>query len=126
MRSVWGWKKDSYVSHVDRGAGQCGRYGLRESDPRMTELLSTRGGGTTMKKIQILGTGCSKCNNLTANAETAAREAGIPYEVVKITDINEIINYGVMLTPALAVDGQVKLVGRVPSVTEMKQLLTQA
>jgi small redox-active disulfide protein 2 len=76
-----------------------------------------------MKKIQILGTGCPKCKKLTENADAAAKELGIEYEIVKVTDINEIMKFGIMMTPALAVDGQVKVVGRVPSPEQIKQLL---
>lgn len=76
-----------------------------------------------MKKIQILGIGCPKCKKLAENAETAARELGIEYEIVKITDINEIMNFGVMMTPALAVDGKVKVSGKVASVEEIKKML---
>jgi small redox-active disulfide protein 2 len=75
-----------------------------------------------MKKIQILGTGCPKCKKLAETADTAAKELGIEYELVKITDINEILNFGVMMTPALAVDGEVKMVGKIPTVEEMKLL----
>ncbi len=74
-------------------------------------------------KIQILGTGCSKCKKLAEAAETAAKELGLAAEVEKVTDINQIMAYGVMMTPALAVDGTVKLVGKVPSVEEIKKLL---
>ena len=78
-----------------------------------------------MKKIQILGTGCPKCKKLAESAETAAKDLGIEYTLEKITDINEIMKFGVMITPALAVDGQVKLAGKVPSVEEVKNLLTE-
>jgi small redox-active disulfide protein 2 len=77
-----------------------------------------------MKKIQILGTGCPKCKALAQNAETAAKEMGIEYTIEKVTDINEIMKFGVMMTPALAVDGQVKAVGKVLSSEQIKQLLT--
>ncbi|HUS44551.1 MAG TPA: thioredoxin family protein [Phycisphaerae bacterium] len=76
-----------------------------------------------MKKIQILGTGCPKCKALAENAETAAEALGIEYEIEKVTDINEIMTFGVMMTPALAVDGKVKAAGKVPSVDEIKALL---
>jgi len=76
-----------------------------------------------MKKIQILGTGCPKCKKLAAAAETAAKALGTEYKLEKVTDINEIINFGVMMTPALVVDGTVKVVGRVPSVDEIKKML---
>jgi small redox-active disulfide protein 2 len=76
-----------------------------------------------MKLIQVLGTGCAKCAKLKEHAETAAREAGVEATVEKIEDINVITGFGVMMTPALAVDGEVKVVGRVPSVEEIKKLL---
>jgi len=76
-----------------------------------------------MKKIQILGTGCPKCKKLTENAESAAKELGVAYEIEKVTDINEIMKFGVMITPALAVDGQVKSVGKVISPDEIKKML---
>lgn len=76
-----------------------------------------------MKKIQILGTGCAKCAKLTENAEKAAKEAGIEFEIQKVQDIKEIMNYGVMMTPGLAIDGEVKAVGKVLSVEEIKKLL---
>ncbi len=77
-----------------------------------------------MKTLQILGTGCAKCQKLTLNTEAAARELGMEYQLVKITDLNEIMNFGVMITPALAVDGEVKGAGKVPDVEEIKKLLT--
>jgi small redox-active disulfide protein 2 len=76
-----------------------------------------------MKKIQILGTGCAKCMKLTENAEKAAKEAGIEFEIQKIRDIKEIMNYGVMMTPGFAIDGVVKAVGKVLSIEEIKKLL---
>ena len=76
-----------------------------------------------MKKLQILGTGCPKCKRLSENAEAAAKDLGIEYEIEKVTDINEIMNFGVMMTPALAVDGQVKAVGKVLSPDEIKKML---
>lgn len=76
-----------------------------------------------MKKIQILGTGCPKCKKLAEAADQAAKELGLAYELEKVTDINEIMAFGVMMTPALVVDGTVKLTGKVPSVAELKQLL---
>ena len=76
-----------------------------------------------MKKIQILGTGCAKCAKLTENAEKAAKEAGIEAEVEKVTDIKKIMEFGVMMTPGIAIDGAVKGVGKVLSVEEIKKLL---
>lgn len=76
-----------------------------------------------MKKIQILGTGCHKCKKLAENAEAAAKQAGIEYELEKITQINDIMKMGVMMTPALAINGEVKIVGKVPSPEDIKQML---
>lgn len=76
-----------------------------------------------MKKLQVLGTGCPKCKQLAQMTETAAKELGIEYELIKVTDINEIVSFGVMSTPALVVDGVVKLAGKVPPVAEIKKLL---
>jgi small redox-active disulfide protein 2 len=75
-------------------------------------------------KVQILGTGCPKCTKLAANAETAIKALGLDCQIEKVTDINEIMSFGVMLTPALAVDGQVKIVGKVPSPDEIQKLLS--
>ena len=75
-----------------------------------------------MAKIQILGTGCPKCKTLAENAEQAANAAGIEYELEKVQDINEIVSFGVMSTPALVIDGQIKATGKVPSVEEIKSM----
>jgi len=77
-------------------------------------------------KIQILGTGCPKCKQLMANAEQAARELSIDYEMVKVDKIDEIMAFGVMMTPALAVDGEVKAVGKVLSPAEIRRTLADA
>jgi small redox-active disulfide protein 2 len=76
-----------------------------------------------MKKIQILGVGCPKCKKLTENAEAAARKLGIEYDIEKVTDISEIMKFGVMLTPALAVDGQVKSAGKVLTPEQVAEML---
>ena len=76
-----------------------------------------------MKKLQILGTGCPKCKMLAELTENTANNLGIEYEIEKVTDISKIIKFGVMMTPALAVDGQVKVVGKVPSTDEIKKML---
>ncbi len=75
------------------------------------------------KKIQVLGPGCPKCRKVAENAEAAVRELGVDYEVKKVTDITEIMGFGVMVTPGLAVDGEVKVTGRVPSVEDIKAWL---
>ena len=76
-----------------------------------------------VKKLQILGTGCPKCKKLAENTETAAKALGIEYSLEKVTNINDIMKFGVMITPALAVDGVVKAVGKVPSAEEIKKIL---
>ena len=75
-------------------------------------------------KLQVLGTGCPKCKKLAELTDAAATELGLDYELEKVTDINDIMNMGVMMTPALAVDGQVKIAGRVPSTEEIKSYLS--
>jgi len=77
-----------------------------------------------MKKIQILGPGCPKCKKLAENAEAAVKDLGIEYDIEKVTEINEIMKFGVMITPALAVDGQVKVTGKVATPEEIKKLLS--
>lgn len=79
-----------------------------------------------MKKLQILGTGCAKCANLTNATEQAAKELGIEYEIEKVTELNRIMSFGVMMTPALVVDGTVKVAGKVPSVEQLKAMLGTA
>ncbi|MBL7107264.1 MAG: TM0996/MTH895 family glutaredoxin-like protein [Phycisphaerae bacterium] len=77
-----------------------------------------------MKTIKILGTGCPKCKKLAETAEQAAKELGIEYEIEKVTKLNDIMSYGVMVTPALVVDGEVKLSGKVPAVEQIKEMLS--
>jgi small redox-active disulfide protein 2 len=76
-----------------------------------------------MKKLQILGTGCAKCRMLTDHAEQAAKELGLEYTLEKVTNINDIVAFGVMATPALVVDGEIKVAGRVPTAEAIKPLL---
>jgi small redox-active disulfide protein 2 len=76
-----------------------------------------------MKKIQILGTGCPKCQKLADLAERAAQELGIEYEIEKVTDLNEIMGFGIMMTPGLAVDGELKVAGKIPDLNSLKDML---
>ena len=76
-------------------------------------------------RIEILGTGCPKCKKVTENAETAVKELGVDAEIVKIQDINEIMKRGVMLTPAIAVEGEVKASGKIPSAEEIKKWIEE-
>jgi small redox-active disulfide protein 2 len=76
-----------------------------------------------MKKIQILGTGCPKCKKLAESAQQAIKGLDGEFEIEKITEINEIMKFGVMMTPALAIDGQVKSVGKVIAPEEIKKML---
>ena len=77
-----------------------------------------------MKDVKILGPGCAKCQELLSQTQRAALEIGLDCTVQKVTDIREITTYGVMMTPALVVDGQVKVSGKVPSLDELKKMLT--
>jgi small redox-active disulfide protein 2 len=70
--------------------------------------------------VEVLGTGCAKCNKLEAMAKSVADKLGVPYEITHVRDINAIVQRGVMTTPALAIDGKVVVSGRVPSETEME------
>jgi len=74
-------------------------------------------------KIQVLGTGCPKCKKLADMAEKVARELNLDYELEKVTDINKIISFGVMTTPALVVDGKVVIAGKLPSEEALRNLL---
>jgi len=77
-------------------------------------------------QLLVLGPGCAKCQKLYAATEQAAKELGLQYELNKVSDLQQIMALGVMLTPALVVNGNVKVVGKVPSVEEIKAILTQA
>lgn len=73
--------------------------------------------------IEVLGTGCAKCNKLEAMAKSVAERLGVPYEVTHVRDINVIVQRGVMITPALAVDGRIVVSGRLPSEAELTSWL---
>jgi small redox-active disulfide protein 2 len=75
-------------------------------------------------KIQVLGTGCPKCNKTYENVRQAVSEAGIDAEVEKVEDLKSIMEFNVMMTPAVAIDGDVKVSGKVPSVEEIKGLIS--
>lgn len=76
-----------------------------------------------MRKIQILGTGCAKCEKLAKHAQEAADNLGIEYEMEKVTELNDIMGFGVMTTPALVLDGKVVVTGKVPAVKDVEKLL---
>ena len=77
-------------------------------------------------RVQILGTGCPKCKKLAANAEEAVRQAGVAAEIEKVTSVAEIARFGVMFTPALAIDGEVKAAGKVPSAARIADWIKAA
>ena len=79
-----------------------------------------------MKTLQILGTGCPKCKKLAENTEAAAQRLGIPYRMEKVTEITKVMAFGVMSTPALAVDGAVKVSGKIPTTEEIQRILASA
>jgi len=76
-------------------------------------------------QLTVIGPGCARCKALAQFTEQAAKELGLQYELIKVTDLKQIMALGVMMTPALAVNGTVKVVGKVPSVAELKTLLSQ-
>jgi small redox-active disulfide protein 2 len=77
-------------------------------------------------KIQVLGTGCPKCKKMYENAEQAVKDLGICADLEKVQDLKAIMNFGVMVTPALAIDGDVKVAGKIPSVEDIKKLVEEA
>ena len=77
-------------------------------------------------QLLVLGPGCARCKTLAQYTEQAAKELGLQYELNKVTDLKQIMALGVMMTPALAVNGTIKVVGKVPSVPEIKTILQQA
>lgn len=76
-----------------------------------------------MKKIQILGTGCAKCQKLADNTKQAAENLGLEYEIEKVTDINQLMGFGIISTPGLAVDGKVLVTGKMLSAIDIEKLL---
>jgi small redox-active disulfide protein 2 len=76
-------------------------------------------------KIEILGTGCPKCKKLNELVEEAINDLGVSAEIIKVTDINKIIDYGVMVTPALVIDGEIKVAGKVPNKQEVTQWIEE-
>jgi small redox-active disulfide protein 2 len=77
-----------------------------------------------MKKLQVLGPGCAKCVELVKRTEEAAKSLGGDFEVEKVSDLSKIMAFGIFTTPALVVDGEVKVVGQVPSVNEIKKIIS--
>jgi len=77
-----------------------------------------------MKEIKILGTGCAKCNKLQEMTETALKELKVEYKLEKVTDLDDILSYGIMMTPGLVVNGEVKSSGKLPSAEDLKQMLS--
>jgi small redox-active disulfide protein 2 len=94
--------------------------GMGATKPLLLAAIKRR---KSMLKIQILGTGCAKCEKLAKHAQQAADNLGQEYELGKVTDLNEIMEFGVMTTPALVLDGKVVVTGKVPGVKEVEKLL---
>jgi small redox-active disulfide protein 2 len=76
-------------------------------------------------KIQVLGTGCPKCKKTYENTEQALKDLGVCADLEKVEDLKAIMNFGVMVTPALAIDGEVRLAGKIPSVDEVKKIISE-
>ncbi len=77
-----------------------------------------------MKDIKILGTGCTKCKKLQEMTESALKEMNIEYKLEKVTDLDDILSYGIMMTPGLVVDGEVKVTGKIPGTEDLKKMLS--
>ena len=78
-----------------------------------------------MLKLQVLGSGCPKCEQLSRNVAEAAKELGVEYELEKVKDLKAMMAMGVMMTPALVIDGEVKVVGKVPGVSDIRKMLAE-
>ena len=76
-----------------------------------------------VKHLKVLGPGCARCEQLAKSTRAAAEELELDYELEKITDLDRFIDYGLMMTPGLVVDGELKVHGQVPSIEELKELL---
>ncbi len=76
-------------------------------------------------KIEILGSGCAKCKSVEKLVRNIVEELGIKADIVKVEDLQEIVNRGIMMTPAVFIDGEAKIVGRVPTADELKKLIQQ-
>jgi small redox-active disulfide protein 2 len=94
------------------------KQGKGRGDPRAK--------GGLMMKIQILGTGCPKCSKTYERVEEAVRDAGVEAEVEKVQELKAIMEFGVMVTPAVVVDGRVRVAGKIPSVEEIKVILRES
>jgi arsenite methyltransferase len=112
------------VSVADQADGKIMSAFVRATKPAAGDAGSMK--GKAVPRIQILGTGCTRCRELTAKAEKAVQELGIEAEIEKVTEIKDIIEFHILMTPGLVIDGQVKAAGRIPSVEEIKQMLAAA
>jgi small redox-active disulfide protein 2 len=112
------------VSVADQCDGKIMSAFVRATKPALGGAHSTK--GNHVLKIQILGTGCARCKELTRNAEKAVHELGLKMEVEKVTDIKDIMKFQILMTPGLVIDGKVKAAGRIPSPEEIKQMLLEA
>jgi arsenite methyltransferase len=112
------------VSVADQADGKIMSAFVRATKPALGGADLTQ--GRTIPTIQILGTGCARCRDLTANVEKAVQRLGIEARVEKVTEITEIMNFQILMTPGLVIDGQVKAAGRIPPVEEIMQMLLAA
>jgi len=112
------------VSVADQADGKIMSAFVRATKPAAGGAGSTK--GKAVSRIQILGTGCARCRDLTANAEKAVQELGIEAKIEKVTEITEIMKFQILMTPGLVIDGQVKAAGRIPPVEEIMQMLLAA
>jgi small redox-active disulfide protein 2 len=102
----------------------CGGEDSRSGEDPVSRWSHEILGGDDRMKIQVLGTGCPKCNKTYENVRQALAEAGVEAAVEKVEDLKSIMEFNVMMTPAVAIDGEVKVSGKVPSVEEIKGLIS--
>ena len=111
------------IALADELDGKVMSASVRATTPVASDATSTK--GHAMPKIQILGTGCARCKQLTANAEKAVQDLGLQAEIEKVTEIKEILKFQILMTPGLAINGKVKSAGRVPAPEEIREMLLE-
>ena len=126
VEAMTDWKDPLYqkiIAHLPKGSGPADYITSLEVTAVKPGGACCCAGGAPKRKLQVLGTGCDKCDELTQRTQAAAAELGLECEIQKVSDLKEIMGFGVMKTPTLVVDGAVKVSGKVPSVAEIKKLL---
>ena len=102
---------------------QCGKEYVIPAEESITDSIDTNAKTHDIKEIKVLGPGCAKCKSTYAMVEKAVKANGMTVKLTKVEDIEEIMRYNIMATPAIVVDGKVVMKGRVPSESDVKQIL---